>query len=205
MSAAVTGPTRAGGAIFGGRVGIFGPAARPISPGLRRLALTAHVAVSVGWIGLEAALLGLAITGRVTNDPETFKAAYIAMGIFGRFFYVPVALAALLTGILSSVGTKYGLLQWWWVAVKFVMTVALTAGGGLIVIERMQTAADRVSGVPAASIGPATVGGAGPMLVGALSVGMVLLVTMTVLSEYKPWGKLPFARRRTQRIGRVGR
>ena len=199
MSAAAARPARTGGTLFGGRLGIFAPPAKPISPSLRRLALTAHVAVSVGWIGLEAALLGLAVTGRVTHDPETFRAAYIAIGIFARFFYVPVALAALLTGILSSVGTRYGLLQWWWVVLKFVMTVALTAGGGLFVIESMQRASDRVIGVPASELGQATVGGLGPTLVGMMTVGMVLLITMTVLSEYKPFGKLPFAGRRPAR------
>lgn len=41
-----------------------------MSPGLRKLALTAHVTTSVGWLGAVAASLGLGVAGMTLQDPE---------------------------------------------------------------------------------------------------------------------------------------
>ena len=39
----------------------------------RKLALTAHVVASVGWLGSVVAFLTLAITGRASGDPELVR------------------------------------------------------------------------------------------------------------------------------------
>ncbi len=43
---------------------------------LRKLVLTVHVVISVGWIGIEAGLLALGLTGLYTRNPEVLRAAY---------------------------------------------------------------------------------------------------------------------------------
>jgi len=45
----------------------------------RRVALTAHVAFSVGWLGADAAFLALAIVGTTSQDSQMVRAAYFAM------------------------------------------------------------------------------------------------------------------------------
>ncbi len=44
--------------------------AKKMPRSLRKLVLTVHVVVSVGWIGIEAGLLALSLTGLYTRDPE---------------------------------------------------------------------------------------------------------------------------------------
>ncbi len=111
--------------------------AKKMPRNLRKLVLTVHVAVSVGWVGIEAGLLALGLTGLYTRDPEVLRADYVAAGLFGGIFLVPVSMGTLVTGVLLSVGMSWGLIRRYWILVKFVLTVALVAGGILILNQRL--------------------------------------------------------------------
>ena len=162
---------------------------------IRKLVLTIHVVVSVGWIGIEAGLLALGLTGLYTRDPEVLRAAYIAIGLFGGIFVVPVSIGALVTGVLLSVGTPWGLFRHYWIVAKFVVTVALVAGGIFVLNQKLQEAAVRVFGVPINTLTSADVGTLRFQIIAAVSVALLLLVAATTLSVYKPWGKTWFGRR----------
>jgi hypothetical protein len=54
-----------------------------MTPRLRKAALTAHVTVSVGWLGAVAAYLALAVAGLTTPDSEMAESAYRAMEVIG--------------------------------------------------------------------------------------------------------------------------
>jgi len=79
-----------------------------MTPRLRKAALTAHVTVSVGWLGAVAAYLALAVAGLTTPDSEMAESAYRAMEVIGLGIVVPCSLAALLSGLLQSLGTEWG-------------------------------------------------------------------------------------------------
>lgn len=79
-----------------------------MSPGLRRFVRTAHVVVSVGWIGALAGFLALATTGLTSQDPLTVRSAYLAMDMIKRFVILPAALLSLTTGIIQTLGTPWG-------------------------------------------------------------------------------------------------
>jgi hypothetical protein len=170
--------------------------AKKMPRSLRKLVLTVHVVVSVGWIGIEAGLLALGLTGLYTRDPEVLRVAYVAVGIFGGVFLVPVSMGTLVTGVLLSVGTPWGLVRHYWVVVKFVLTVALVAGSILVLNQRLQEAAVRVSEVPLSTLTSADVGTLRFQIVVAVSVALLLLIAATTLSVYKPWGKTWFGRRK---------
>jgi hypothetical protein len=146
------------------------------------------VAVSVGWIGVEAGLLALAVAGLTTSDPDVLRAAYVALGRLGAALILPVSAATLVTGTLLGARTKWGLVRYHWVRVKLVVTVALTAGTNLVVNRRLQDAAAR-------ALRGQVDAGTMPHLVGPFTAGMVLLVAATVLSMYKPWGRTARGRR----------
>jgi hypothetical protein len=50
-----------------------------MTPRLRKLALTAHVSASVGWLGAVVAFVGLAVAGLMSDDGQTVRAAYLTM------------------------------------------------------------------------------------------------------------------------------
>ena len=80
-----------------------------MTPSLRKFALTAHVTSSVGLLGSITALLALAVAGLTSQDAQIVRAAYPAMELIARFVIVPLAFASLLTGLIQSLGTPWGL------------------------------------------------------------------------------------------------
>jgi hypothetical protein len=94
-----------------------------MTPNLRKFALTAHIAFSVGWLGAVVAYLAVAIAGLVSQDDQVLHSSYSTMELTGWFVIVPLSLAALLTGLVQSLGTEWGLFRYWWIVEKLVLTL----------------------------------------------------------------------------------
>jgi hypothetical protein len=74
----------------------------------RNLLLVVHIVVAVGALGTDTILLTLGATGLASSDPELIRAAYLTMDLLASAVLVPLALAALGTGILLGLGTRWG-------------------------------------------------------------------------------------------------
>lgn len=161
-----------------------------MKPGLRRSVLTLHIMVSVGWIGAVAAYLPLDVAAATSEDAPTLRAAYVAMEWIAWCAIVPLALAALLTGLVISLGTPWGLFRHYWVLISFVLTV------GAVVVLLAET---RVIGHFAATAASPTtsdgdlraLGNTLPHSIG----GLVVLLVIMVLNVYKPRGLTPYGQR----------
>ena len=79
-----------------------------LTPGARKLALTAHVTPSVGWLGAVAAFLAVAIAGLTSVDVQVARVAYLTMALMGWNVIVPLGAASLVTGLVQSLGTPWG-------------------------------------------------------------------------------------------------
>jgi hypothetical protein len=155
-----------------------------MTPRLRKMALTAHVVSSIGWFGAVAAFLALAVAGLARQDALLVRAAYLAMGLITWFAILPLALVSLLSGLFSSLGTKWGLVRHYWVLVKLLITVLIT----ILLLVHMQPV-DLLAGAAARTtlLGSSLRGLRIQMAVYAIATLLVLLV-LTVLSVYKPQG-----------------
>ena len=148
------------------------------SPGWRKLLLTLHVATSVGFIGAVAAFLALAIAG-LAGTP----AVYIGLPVITWDVIVPLAIASLMVGIVQSLGTPWGLVRHYWLAVKLALTLL-----ALIVLLLQTDTIDTLAVFAAAgSIGSATLEGQWAMVLHSAG-GLLVLLAATVLSTYKPRG-----------------
>ncbi|HYN23361.1 MAG TPA: hypothetical protein VE078_20565, partial [Thermoanaerobaculia bacterium] len=76
---------------------------------------------------------------RATCSPRV-RAAYLAMELTAWFVIVPLILASLLTGLVQSLGTTWGLFRHYWVLAKLVLTVFVT------IVLMLQLGADRLHG-----------------------------------------------------------
>ena len=45
------------------------------------------------------------------------------MNVVGGFVIVPLSVAAMVTGLLQSLGTEWGLFRYYWIVVKFALTI----------------------------------------------------------------------------------
>ena len=167
-----------------------------MNPWLRKLALTAHVAASVGWFGAVVVFAALSVIGLVAEDPQTVRGAYLVMEPTARFVLVPLALASLLTGLIQSLGTTWGLFRHYWVVFKFVITVFATVV--LLTYLRTFRAMARVAADAANEL--VAVRNASPALHAILAL-LVLLVAM-VLAVYKPRGLTPYGQRKQRALVR---
>ena len=162
-----------------------------MTPPLRKFMLTTHVTFSVGWIGGVVAYLTLGIAAVIGQDVQIVRAAWIGMELIGWFAIVPLALASLLSGLVMSLGTKWGLFQYYWTLISLVLTVLAT----VVLLVHMQTVSD-VAGRAAETPG-AAVGGLPGEFVHA-GVGMLVLLVIQVLNIYKPRGMTPYGWRKQQ-------
>jgi hypothetical protein len=87
--------------------GGLGRAPMTMPPGLRKLMLAAHLSCSLGWIGAVVAYLALGVAAATSQDAQTVRAAWIAMELTGWYVIVPLALAALVTGLVMALGTPW--------------------------------------------------------------------------------------------------
>lgn len=163
-----------------------------MTPGLRNFALTTHVVSSIGLLGAISAFLALAITGLTSQDAQTVRFAYPAMESIARFVIVPFAFASLLTGLIQSLGTPWGLFQHYWVLVKLLLTVFAT----LILLIKMQLIGDAARFAEETILPAASLHVAGLQLVVHAVGGLLTLLVPTVLSIYKPRGLTPYGRRK---------
>lgn len=166
-----------------------------MSPGARKLALAAHVTASVGWLGAVATFLALAIVGLAGADAQA-RAAYLVMEPVGWFVVVPLAVASLLTGLVQSLGTRWGLFRHYWVLAKLVINVFAT----IVLLLYMRTLdyfAD-VAETTAPGGDLRALRDPSPVLHSALA--FFLLLVATTLAVYKPRGITRYGQRK-QRAG----
>jgi hypothetical protein len=171
-----------------------------MTPSLRKLNLTAHVTTSVGWLGAVAGFLVLSIAGLTSRNAEIVRGAYLAMNLIGQFIIVPLSLAALATGLVQALGTEWGLLRHYWILVKFLLTIGATI---LLLLHQFTAVAEAARRVSWAAPGTLPeVDRLGLQLVSDAGLALLVLLVITTLSVFKPWGRTRYGRRKHQQEGR---
>lgn len=162
-----------------------------MSPGLRKLALTVHVTTSVGWLGAVAAFLALAIAGLTSQDAQIVRTAYIAMMLITWCVIVPLSVASLLTGLVQSLGTAWGLFRHYWVVMKLLLTIIATT----ILLLKTRPITYVANVAAKTTLSGADLRGLRSELVVHSGGGLLVLLVIATLSVYKPWGRTRYGRR----------
>ncbi|MDG4805537.1 hypothetical protein O7634_02035 [Micromonospora sp. WMMD1120] len=154
-----------------------------IPPPARKALLTLHLVTALGWLGADLALLTLGIAAqRGAVDPAV---AYPAAALVGTVLFAPLSVLVWLIGVASSLLTPWGLVRYHWVLVKLVVTTVLVGLVLFLLTPNLRHAAELGSALPARDRAD---------LVIAPAVSTTLMIVVTVLSTYKPWGRRPPAR-----------
>jgi hypothetical protein len=163
-----------------------------MKPALRKLTLTIHLIASVGWIGAIIPYLALVVTALAKPDAQTLRIAWTAMALVGWDVLIPLAFGALLTGIILSLGTSWGLFRHYWV----LFSLALTLFAAIVLLQHMQTVsyfAGIVSEMP-----NATISGLPGELFHSVG-GLLVLLVVQGLNVYKPQGMTSYGWRKLQK------
>lgn len=163
----------------------------PMTPRLRKVALTGHVTSSVGWLGAVGCFLALAVVGLTSQDGQTVRAVYVAMEPISWFVIVPLSVASLLSGLLQSLGTTWGLFRYYWVLVKLLLTVAAV----LVLLVHTQPIGHAADAAAQTALSESDLVRVRVQLVIAALAAVFVLLTTTILSVLKPQGTTRYGRR----------
>lgn len=149
-----------------------------LTPRWRKALLTLHVVTAVGWLGVDLVLLTLGVSGMAGSDPAT---VYPAMGLIGTTLFVPLSVAVWVIAVVGAWATPWGVLRHWWIIAKLALTTVML---GLVLFAlRPNLVAAMIDGAALAQQQRLD-------LMIAPVVSSTLLVVATVLSTYKPWGRV---------------
>lgn len=153
----------------------------------RKVWLMLHIGFSVSWLGLSLAMAVMSVVGLTADDRGTRRTAYDIMHLFDLALVIPSMALALITGVVLSVGTRWGLIRHWWVLLKFVIALSLPLFAAFFEHKWIkELRALEPSQEP---------GGTGVALTVCLLVFTALLWTAVFLSVFKPGGRTRWGRR----------
>ncbi|MGV9774108.1 hypothetical protein [Streptosporangium sp. NPDC003464] len=141
----------------------------------RNLLVCLHVVTSVGWMSQALALFALLVHGMTAGDPR----AYGMAEVLDAEVLVHLANASAFTGLMLAPLTRWGYFQYWWVLVKFAITMIQICVAIFLLSPRLTALAD-----------------GGQADSAALAAGTVLMASAIAfqcwLSVAKPWRRTPW-------------
>lgn len=164
-----------------------------LRPTWRKALVVLHAIAGIGWMGVDIALLVLLMTVRTTDDATLVASGLNAIRMIVPIAVPPLSLCILITGVLLGLGTPWGLLRYWWVLVKLILSSIMT----VLVFTSLVPGVNQIAvldlgatsaGAVRASLGPLLTGLMFPPVVSFLMLG-----TATILSIYKPWRRTPWS------------
>ncbi|RJT27718.1 hypothetical protein D3227_35755 [Mesorhizobium waimense] len=155
-----------------------------MTPGFRKFALTAHVTSSVGTLGAVAGFLALAVAGLTSTDSQVVRAAYLAMELTAWYVIVPLVLASLVTGLVQSLGTPWGLFRHYWVVAKLLLNVLVT----IVLLLQLELIGYLADVSAETMLSSADLRGLRVSPVIHAAGGLLVLLVPVALSLYKPRG-----------------
>jgi hypothetical protein len=157
-----------------------------MTPRLSKVMLTSHITFSVGWLGTVVVFLVLAITGLTSQDDQLARASLIAMELSAWFVIVPFCLTSLFTGVVQAIGTKWGLFTHYWIIVKLFLTV----GSTVLLLLHLQPISYLANVASDASFSNLQHAEQIIDLIAKSGAAILVLLAITTISIYKPWGKM---------------
>ena len=157
-----------------------------VAPFFRKLGLTAHITFSVGWFGAVAGFLALSIAGLTSQDLQVARASYISMELISWFIILPACFGALLTGIIQSMITKWGLFLHYWVFIKLLLTVIAT----VVLLLHMRPISLMGDFASQEEFSISGNRGLRIQLIADAGAALLILLVALTLSVYKPWGRI---------------
>jgi uncharacterized membrane protein len=152
----------------------------------RKTFLLVHIVSAGVWVGLDVAMGVLVFTSLRTDNPAVRATSYQALELFAVWPIVIAGMLCLASGVVLGLGTKYGLIRYWWVALKLVLNIVLTA---LVLVLLRPGLVELAARGRAMAAGEAVATQLGDMIFPPIVSTLALIVAMA-LSVYKPWGRI---------------
>jgi uncharacterized membrane protein len=167
-------------------VPVDGTSAWRLRPRTRNRVLVVHVLSAGVWIGIDIVMAVLIFTALLTDDDRTKALSYKALDLFVVWSLLAVGLLSVATGVVLGLGTKYGLVRYWWVAIKLALNLLLAILVLLALRPEVSDAAERGERFAAGEPASLAVGD----LIFPPIVSPIALLVAVLLGVFKPWGRI---------------
>jgi uncharacterized membrane protein len=152
----------------------------------RKSVLVLHIASAGAWLGIDVVMAVLIFTALLTDDDRTKALSFRALELIAVWPLLTTGMICLLTGVVLGVGSKYGLVRYWWVAVKLALNLLLS---GLVLVALAPEVSQAAARARLFESGQQVVLTVGDLIFPPIVSPTALLVAM-VLAVFKPWGRI---------------
>ena len=152
----------------------------------RKGVLVVHAVSAGAWIGIDVVMGVLVFTALLAGSEGTRALCYQALELFAVWPLIVTGLVCLASGVVLGLGTKYGLVRYWWVAIKLALNVVLVVLVVFVLRPGVIEMAEQGRRFMAGETASLTVGG----LIFPPIVSTSALLVATVLAVFKPWGRI---------------
>ena len=153
---------------------------------MRKGVLVVHIVSGGAWIGIDVAMGVVIFTALLAEDGNTRALCYRALELFAVWPLLTAGLLSLASGIVLGLGTKWGLIRYWWVAIKLVLNVVLVALVPVLLRPQVIEMAEQGRRFMAGEAASLAVGD----LIFPPIVSPSALLVAFVLAVFKPWGRI---------------
>jgi hypothetical protein len=157
-----------------------------LSRGWHKATLVTHIVSGGAWIGVDVIVAVLVLTGRFAGDLQLRSLAYQALATFVVWPMLASGLVCLATGVILGLATTWGLVRYWWVAVKLVLNLVLCS----LIVLVLQPGMDEVAAYGRSLLTGSPDSAAVSQLFFPPAVSLTTLTLATVLAVFKPWGRI---------------
>lgn len=160
----------------------------------RKGVLVVHIVSAGAWIGIDVVMGVFVFTALLADDESTRALCYRALELFAVWPLLTTGLLCLASGVVLGLGTKWGLVRYWWVAIKLALNVLLTA---LVLVALRPQVMEMAEQGRRFMAGEAASLAVGDLIFPPIVSPTALLIAF-VLAVFKPWGRI---RKRPARHG----
>lgn len=158
--------------------------------------LVVHIASAGAWLGIDVVMGVLVFTAFLTDDAHTRSLCFEVLELVTVWPLLTTGLICLASGVVLGLGTKYGIVTYWWVTTKLVLNLVLTA---LVLISLRGGVAELADLGRQLANGQQVVTPTDMLFPPIVSPTCLLIALL--LSVFKPWGRI---RRRPRTTGQRG-
>jgi hypothetical protein len=152
----------------------------------RKGVLVVHIVSAGAWIGIDVVMAVVVFTALLTDNDGIKALCFRALELFAVWPLLTTGLVCLASGGVLGLGTKWGLIRYWWVATKLALNVLLVA---LVPIALRPEVIEKAEQGRRFMSGEATSLAVGDLVFPPIVSPTLLLVAM-VLAVFKPWGRI---------------
>ncbi len=167
----------------------------------RKVLVAAHVISSASWVGIGVVTVAMSVVAMTSSDIRTTQVTYELMAVFDLTLLPWANFAATLTGIALGITTKWGLIRYYWVAIKLAIAVGVIVMAFAFLHRALESAAEQAAQLAATGGTAADLTGVSAVVFWGFGTSLLSLVGAMLLSLYKPGGKS----RRGRRLAGAGR